>query len=236
MRILSIDVGLRNLAWCLLSRSPSQSLKWQGAPWWGNEVQIINWKVVDIVEHSGIKEKINLNKTDIASIVPWFMKCLEDYKEIISENIDLVFIENQPSGHTLGAGVSISNVKTKVLSHVLQAFFVAKNIPVKFVSPANKLKDAGEFMTDYSQYSQHKKAAVALTEKCMGEMGEGFMAMWKGFKGKKDDLADAFLQGISSSLELATFKPKGVKRKRDAGKKPEKNLPVFEEEEERVEL
>jgi len=229
MRVLSIDVGLRNLAWCLLSRSPSQELKWQGAPWWGNEIQIINWKVVDIVVHSEIKEKINLNKTDIASIVPWFMKCLEDHKEIIGERIDLVLIENQPSGHTLSAGVNISNVKTKVLSHILQAFFVVRNIPVKFVSPSNKLKDAGEFMTDPSQYSQHKKAAIALTEKCMGEMGEGFMAMWKGFRGKKDDLADAFLQGISSSLEILT--PKSKKRKRDAGKKPEKNLPLFEESE-----
>ena len=229
MRVLSIDVGLRNLAWCLLSRSASQELKWQGAPWWGNEVHIINWKVVDIVEHSGIKETINLNKTDIASIVPWFMKCLEDNKEILGENIDLVLIENQPSGHTLGSGVSISNVKTKVLSHILQAFFVARNIPVKFVSSSNKLKDAGEFMTDSSQYTQHKKAAKALTEKCMEEMGEGFVAMWKAFKGKKDDLADAFLQGISSSLELPTFKPNSKKRKRDTGKKPEKNLPIFEE-------
>ena len=230
MRVLSIDVGLRNLAWCLLARSPSQELKWQGAPWWGNEIQIIHWKVVDIVEHSGIKEKINLNKTDIASIVPWFIKCLEDYKEIIGEHIDLVLIENQPSGHTLVGGVSISNVKTKVLSHILQAFFVSRNIPVKFVSPANKLKDAGEFMIDSSQYSQHKKAAIALTEKCMREMGEGFMAMWKAFKGKKDDLADAFLQGISSSLELLPYNPKrAMKRKRETGKKPEKNLPVFED-------
>jgi hypothetical protein len=228
MRILSIDVGLRNLAWCLMSRSVSQDSQWSGPPWWGNEIHIINWKVIDIIEHAGIQEKINLNKTDIATIVPWFIRCLEDHKDIIGENIELVLIENQPSGHTLVGGVSISNLKTKVLSHLLQAFFVARNIPVKFVSPANKLKDAGAFMTDPSQYSQHKKAAIALTEQCMNQMGEGFISMWKGFKGKKDDLADAFLQGVCSSLE--PIKPKkAVKRKRDTGKKPAKNMPIFED-------
>ena len=227
MRILSIDVGLRNLAWCLMTRVPSQATEWQGPPWWGNDIQIHNWKVVDIIEHAEINEKINLNQTDIGTIVPWFMKCLEDHKEIIGESIDLVLIENQPSGHTIAGGVSISNIKTKVLSHILQAFFVARNIPVKFVSPANKLKDAKEFMKDASQYSEHKKAALALTSKCMNEMGEGYEAMWKGFKGKKDDLADAFLQGVCSSL--VPIKIKAPKRKRDTKEKPEKNMPIFED-------
>jgi hypothetical protein len=227
MRLLSIDVGLRNLAWCLMTREPSQEEQWQKAPWWGNNIQIHHWKVVDIVQHSEINEKINLNKTDIATIVPWFMKCLDDYKEIIGESIDLVFIENQPAGHTIAGGVSISNIKTKVLSHILQAFFVSRNIPVKFVSPANKLKDAGEFMKDASQYSEHKKAALALTAKCMSELGPGYESMWKGFKGKKDDLADAFLQGVCSSLEPT--KAKAPKRKRDTKQKPEKNMPLFDD-------
>jgi len=228
MRILSIDVGLRNLAWCLMTRLPSTETEWQGAPWWGNSVSIQHWKVLDIVEHAGQKD-VNLNKTDIATIVPWFIKSLEDHKDLIGTNIDIVLIENQPSGHCLAGGVSISNIKTKVLSHLLQAFFVVRDIPVKFVSPANKLKDAGEFMTDPSQYSQHKKAALGLTEKCMQEMGEGYVAMWKAFKGKKDDLADAFLQGVSSNVELKPLEKPRAKRKRDSTHKPSKNMPVFED-------
>jgi len=225
MRILSIDVGLRNLAWCLMTRIPSKETDWQGAPWRGNSISIQHWKVLDIVEHAG-QTNINLNKTDIATIVPWFIKSLKDHEEILGSAIDLVLIENQPSGHCLAGGVSISNIKTKVLSHLLQAFFVERNIQVKFVSPANKLKDAGEFMSDTTLYSQHKKAAMALTEKCMMQMGEGYTVMWNSFKGKKDDLADAFLQGVCSSLDLPKL---SSKRKRDSTKKPSKNMPVFED-------
>lgn len=228
MRILSIDVGLRNLAWCLMTRTPSLEESWAGAPWWGNAVSIQHWKVLDIVEHAG-QTDINLNKTDIATIVPWFIQSLEDHKDVIGTDIDLVLIENQPSGHCLAGGVSISNIKTKVLSHLLQAFFVVRKIPVKFVSPANKLKDAGEFMTDPSQYSQHKKAALALTEKCMQDMGEGYVALWKAFKGKKDDLADAFLQGVCSNLEPTKASKPKTKRKRDSSHKPAKNMPIFED-------
>jgi hypothetical protein len=82
-------------------------------------------------------------------------------------------------------------------------------------------------MKDASQYSEHKKAALALTAKCMSELGPGYEAMWKGFKGKKDDLADAFLQGVCSSLEPT--KAKAPKRKRDTKKKPEKNMPLFDD-------
>jgi len=225
MRVLSIDVGLRNLAWCLLSREVSSDEQWKIPPFHGNRVDIINWKVVDIVDHAGQKE-INLNKTDIATIVPWFIQCLNDYQDILGDAIDIALIENQPAGHTVG-GTNISNIKTKVLSHILQGFFVSRKIPVKFVSPANKLKDAGEFMSDVSKYSEHKKAAILLTSKCMTIMGSGFETMWKTFKGKKDDLADAFLQGVCSSLEPQ--KPKNTnklnKRKRIA-----LTLPVFEDE------
>jgi hypothetical protein len=223
MRLISIDVGLRNLAWCVMSRETSEEERWQVPPFRGNRVDIINWKVVDIVENAGQKD-VNLNKTDIATIVPWFMKCLEENTDILAEGIDLALIENQPSGHCIVGGVSISNVKTKVLSHVLQAFFLARKIPVKFVSPANKLKDAGEFMTDASVYSQHKKAAIALTEQCMAVMGDGFVKQWKAFKGKKDDLADAFLQGLCSSLEPVKPKSKSTKRRRTP-----LNLPVFDD-------
>lgn len=224
MRVLSIDVGLRNLAWCLLSRQGSKEDKWQVPPFHGNQVEIINWKVVDIVEHAGQKE-INLNKTDIATIVPWFIQCLNDYQDILGDAIDIALIENQPAGHTVG-GTNISNIKTKVLSHILQGFFVARKILVKFVSPANKLKDAGEFMSDASKYSEHKKAAILLTSKCMTIMGPGFEIMWKAFKGKKDDLADAFLQGVCSSLEPQ--KPKSTKVNKR--KRLPLSLPVFEDE------
>jgi hypothetical protein len=102
---------------------------------------------------------------------------------------------------------------------------VAQHIPVKFVSPANKLKYAGSFMTDASNYSQHKKAAIALTEQCMIKMGKGYEEQWKMFKGKKDDLADAFLQGVCSSLE-----PTKPKKNRTSTKRQKLQVPVFEDE------
>jgi hypothetical protein len=222
MKLVSIDVGLRNFSWCTLLRDPSIEEKWQGPPFRGNKIEILDWDVIDIVEMS-TKDEINLNETDIATIVPWFCTALETFKQrLIAPDVSLVMIEAQPTAHMVGAK-SISNIKTKVLSHLLQAFFVRHGIAVKFVSPACKLKDAKQFMTDALAYAQHKKAAIQLSLVALNVIGGSFQEFFIKQKRKKDDLADSFLQGVCGDTEIKLVKKTKRKRVNDV-----LNLPTFD--------
>ena len=133
-------------------------------------------------------------------------------------------IEAQPTGHMLPGGKSISNIKTKVLSHLLQAFYVQHGIAVRFVSPACKLRDAKHLMEDAADYGNHKKAAVKLTMEALMALDGKWLTHFQHQKRKKDDLADAFLQGVCGDL---AEKKKGVKRKRRNA--VVLDLPVFED-------
>lgn len=224
MKLISIDVGLRNFAWCVMHRSPTTEPQWQGPPWHGFSVQIDDWEVIDIVALN-TQETVNLNETDIATIVPWFVASLDAHSAALCPpDLELAMIEAQPTGHMLPGGKSISNIKTKVLSHLLQAFYVQRGITVKFVSPACKLRDAKHLMEDAADYSNHKKAAVKLTLESLKLLEAKWLAHFQHQKRKKDDLADAFLQGVCGDL---TEKKKTTKRKRRNA--VELNLPVFEE-------
>ena len=227
MLLISIDVGLRNFAWCTMQRTPTSEEKWKKAPFNGNEIIIRDWKVEDVVKLFAPEDEwiaVNLNQTDIATIVPWFMSFLDLRKrDLCPAGLELALIEAQPTGHVLPGGKSISNIKTKVLSHLLQAFYVQHKVAVKFVSPARKLKYATEFMKDEKEYSSHKKGAILLTDSCLRECGAEWVEFWSRKKGKKDDLADAFLQGVCAELETKERKKTGKKRKNAV-----LNLPLFE--------
>jgi hypothetical protein len=233
MLLISIDIGLRNFAWCTMVRSPCFEDTWKDAPFLGNSITIHDWNVDDVVKlYAPLDEliSVNLNQTDIATIVPWFVSFLElRKKELCPPGLDLALIEAQPTGHVLPGGKSISNIKTKVLSHLLQAFYIQRKVPVKFVSPASKLKYATEYMSDKAEYSAHKKGAKLLTEACISKCGTEWADFWFKRKGKKDDLADAFLQGVCADLELKREKKhtQAKKKRRNAVI----NLPLFEEEE-----
>jgi len=225
MKLISIDVGLRNFAWCTMHRNDSTEERWQVAPFRGSSIEVIDWKVLDIVALCGPTSAVNLNETDIATIVPWFCKALDLHvASLCPPDLELALIEAQPTGHMLPGGKSISNIKTKVLSHLLQAFYVHRNIPVKFISPACKLRDAKDLMKDASEYASHKKGATLLTQRCLETIGGDTQQLFSTQKGKKDDMADAFLQGVCANLAVVQKK---TKRKRVPNKVV--NLPIFED-------
>jgi hypothetical protein len=200
-----------------MNRTPCSDEKWKNPPFLGNSIVIHDWKVDDVVKLFAPQDEwisVNLNQTDIATIVPWFISFLDlRKKDLCPPGLELALIEAQPTGHVLPGGKSISNIKTKVLSHLLQAFYVQRKIPVKFVSPARKLKYATEYMNDKTEYSSHKKGAILLTEASVAACGMEWVDFWFKKKGKKDDLADAFLQGVCAELESKPKKKQGKKRK-----------------------
>ena len=127
---------------------------------------------------------------------------------------DVVYLESQPLGQMA------RNVKTKTLSHVIQAFMQAREIRVEFVSPKKKLKGMG--IT--GSYGDNKKFAIEKSLSLLKECGQSTWHEWFESKGgKKDDLADALLQGyyaakdelVKSSKPVKTRAPR-KKQKRDS--------------------
>jgi hypothetical protein len=204
MKVLSVDLGVRNLAWCVLERTPSKDEVWKKVPFKGDAIVLSSWRVVDILEEAGVQEEINLNQTDISCCIPWFVTTIKKYFEEMTEGVQHCVLEAQPTSRFMQGGRCISNIRTKVLSHVLQAMLLEKNIPVQFVSPAVKLKDAKDLMEDSSEYREHKKAAIKLTSLALETIQGDFQTFWEDKKGKKDDLADCFLQGVCFKLKKAT--------------------------------
>lgn len=216
MRILSVDLGVRNLAWCVIEREVSKDAVFAAQPFNKMSIKINSWKVVDVTTYSKIPDMdTNLNKVDIADCVPMFIAALRDHKDELTQ-VDVALLETQPVGRVFGANTKlVSNVKTKVLSHILQAFLLEHNVPAKFVSSKLKL---GCVDKELETYKDKKQAAIELVStilpSCLGTDSDGksWTEVWSKKKGKKDDLADCLLQGIIAGREKVK-KPRAKKAK-----------------------
>lgn len=195
MRILSVDIGWRHMAFAHLIFNPDLDLQ--------------EWEIIDILKD----ETINVNDTTTDILIAKSASALGCLVDRWAEwKPDIAFLETQPLGQMA------RNVKTKILSHIMQALLLAKGILVQFVSPKKKLKS----MDMVGTYSDNKKHAVEMTLKLLESHN---LPLWldkfKSLKGKRDDLADAFLQGYYAGKSALVVKgPKikkeRVKRKRDA--------------------
>jgi hypothetical protein len=122
MKILSWDVGIYNLSYCILEKNTETG-----------ETNIIDWNIVNLVDN----DKMKKNKTALFENIP--IK-LQEIPELL--NVDYVVIENQPS---------LKNPQMKSIQMVLYSYFIIlgkavnfgefKNISfIDFCSASNKLK------------------------------------------------------------------------------------------------
>jgi hypothetical protein len=174
--ILSFDLGTKHLALCKLNIDTSK------------QFEIIDWQVISVVDHT-----VNVNKTSIEELVLPFTNCIVKHLDQWLADVDTVFIESQPMGRT-------KNVKTKILSHILQSYIQQKKstLIVQFIHPSLKLKD----MVGPRTYRENKKFAIQKTEELLGTQLRLNAAKCKELfvHKKRDDLADAFLQGYYASF------------------------------------
>jgi hypothetical protein len=199
MKIISVDIGWRNLAFIVAEVED-------------NDLKIIEWGVINIL----IDEEANVNQTSVEDLIRLTGKNLRDTVNAwIEFKPEKAFLETQPMG------LMARNVKTKILSHVIQAFFLADGIPVQFISPKTKLKG----METSGSYSENKKFAVIKTREILSQYNLKEWSEKYELSGKKDDLADAFLQGYYA-VKMGDKKPKktllGKRKKRDAHQETEK--------------
>ena len=208
MNVLSFDVGTKNLALCHMIVRPT-------------DFEVKQWSVESCVDSS-----INVNLTPVSDLAPLFYEFLLKSKWTSLEGINVIFIENQP----MGLRGSARNLKTKILSHILQVV-LKHNMPqaeIFFVNPSLKLK--GMVREGPSSYKDNKKYAVSKTSELIGTAeclnADECVTIFAKEK-KKDDLADSFLQGLlGARMHLAgnvvESVPKAAKAKaaKEAAKGP----------------
>ena len=138
-------------------------------------------------------EKINANDFNL---VTYGRNLKDNFNTILGDTpIDCLIIENQ---------IGPLALRMKTLQGMIMQHFIERNCPIiEEISPLNKLKEY--IQGKKTNYNERKKLSIAITKQQNHEIVE--LAEWeKHFyqHKKKDDLADALLQGLwylkSSSL------------------------------------
>jgi len=172
---------------------------------------ILDWKVIDVLPD----DFGNINESTIEELVNHATpKIFETAQSWIDKSPDIVFLEQQPMG------VMSKNMKTKILSHIFQSLLVSQKMKVKFISPKKKLLGLEE-----RSYAENKKYAVSSTEEILKKFEKSDdLNLFLGHKGKKDDLADSFLQGYYGGLQYLKEKDKKKRKTSKKRKVIEKNI------------
>jgi len=188
MKILSFDVGIINLAYCIFESTTSKILYWD----------IIDLKLTNFSGKvpSGQNNLIAKAANDIHITL---IKELDSLPFLL--NVDYVVIEKQPS----------FNPKMRIIGGCLQSYFYIRGVvdsidkitSIEFFSPKHKLKcyTGPEIKLESkvkSKYSQTKKTGVIIAKIKLNEFNEKneFKLQFENSK-KKDDLADCYLQAIT---------------------------------------
>jgi len=133
------------------------------------------------------KKKKTANDIDLISIGRNLKEQLNEKSWV--QEVTHVIIENQ---------ISTIATRMKTLQGMLSQYFIMQDtIPhIEYVSSSNKLKDLIINTVQENSYQKHKKDGIYICEKFLQENIQ--LTSWTPLfqTKKKDDLADAFLQGI----------------------------------------
>jgi hypothetical protein len=151
-----------------------------------NLVQLINEHIKKVYLDS--IEDVKSNEMNLYNIGK-NIKCKMNEMFVNETEIDYVIIENQ---------IGPLAVRMKTIQGMILQYFIMSHINVEkieFVSASNKLKDCNA--KEKANYSDRKKLGIA---KCLGILTSDFrfnehLTYFNTHK-KKDDLSDAFLQGM----------------------------------------
>lgn len=171
LRLLSIDVGIKNLSYCYLETSP-QSTK------------VIEWKTLCITDESCRKAKVD-------ELTCCMLQTLMDTFDHDFE-ADVVLIENQPM---------LLNGVMKTMSVVIYTYFNMLKIQsanvseVRFISATNKLKCERLNIGKKNTYKDRKKLGVEIARAYIDDVFPG-KSQWFESIAKKDDYSDTLCQAI----------------------------------------
>jgi len=169
MKILSIDIGIKNFAYCVLESDDTGICKLE------------DWSVVELCD-----SKTNASKVDLI-IVGSVMN--EKFNKIFKKyNFDKIVIENQ---------IGRNAIRMKMVQGMVSMYFIINKYSIDKIINYNAVHKLKNFMKSKTKttYQERKKLSK---EVCKKLVEEEFHYMNKVFNKskKKDDLADCLLQGL----------------------------------------
>ena len=169
MFILSIDVGIRNLAYILLEVKDV------------NQHEIIQWDVLELIEKTDKAAKV-----DNTVIGKSLCKQLDEVLE--QKKIDKILIENQ---------IGQNAIKMKSIQGMINMYFVMRNYDIDNIINYNAVHKLKSFIGNTkTTYNERKKKSKQITQcLCKNYYGEDMYSYYCSYK-KKDDLADCLLQAL----------------------------------------
>ena len=170
MILLSIDVGIRNLAYIIIQVHDV------------DHHEILKWDVLELID---AKEKASTaQNTHIGkSLCNQFDDILPYY------NVDTILIENQ---------IGQNAIKMKTIQGMINMYFVIREYDINTIINYNASHKLKPFLdkNDKTTYAQRKKLSKVVTHQlCKQVYGETLCSFYESFK-KKDDLADCLLQAL----------------------------------------
>jgi hypothetical protein len=200
MLILSFDVGIINLAYCIFDTTTTK---------------ILHWEIIELAakNFSNFSGKVPSGNKFIASaandIHINLIKALDSRPFLL--NVDIVIIEKQPS----------FNPKMRIIGGCLQSYFYIRGVidnksisSVEFFSPKHKLKcytGPPIVVNAKGKYAQTKKMGIIIAESKLKEYSERpeIIKIYTDSK-KKDDLSDCYLQALTYSIFKKFIKSSNV--------------------------
>tara|TARA_E500000178_G_scaffold352697_1_gene416713 strand:+ start:1294 stop:1845 length:552 start_codon:yes stop_codon:yes gene_type:complete len=168
-----------------------------------NDIKIIDWGIIQLID-----DDIKCKTVPLETITEILYNKLHD--KFINYDIDTILLENQPV---------LKNPLMKSIQMIIYGYFnyekhiMGRNIEsIKLINASNKLKlgkklkdfnnsvDVQEINKINSKYTKNKKLAIIYTnhflkQRLIEEDYEKYNTIFNDHK-KKDDLSDAFLQGL----------------------------------------
>jgi len=190
--ILSFDIGIKNLAYCLMYKDNTIDNN--------NNIKIINWDIIQLIE-----DDVKCKGVSLDAITNVLYNKLQEI--FLDYDITEVLLENQPV---------LKNPVMKSIQIILYSFFQYEKVLmgrdinlIKFINASNKLKlgknlseinNSEDIVKIKSKYTKNKKLAIIYTNHFLQErlIEEDYIKYNEIFNKhkKKDDLADSFLQGL----------------------------------------
>lgn len=168
MYILSIDVGIRNLAYVVI-----QTLQL-------DKHIIRDWSVLELIDATEKASQVDNVKIG---------KNMYEQLDLVlkDKQIDMILIENQ---------IGQNAIKMKAVQGMLNMYFVMRNYDLRQIINYNAVHKLKYFLQDNQKttYNERKKMSKDITQcLCDNYYGEDISTYYRSFK-KKDDLADCLLQ------------------------------------------
>jgi len=216
MRVLSFDVGLRNLAYALVRFDNPVTPKNASQSKWA-DFHIEAWDCVDVLKECGCEAK-NCNKVSMDQCIQFISRVLMDKKELLREPIDYVLVERQMRKAPRNLMASVAVLCFYHHYHLFKEASDKEEAPrISLISAKGKLqinllKDVFAFDEQHPQVFHHvnskdltasqnktrrKKKAVELCRTILNDHPQlRSLVEWFDKHKKKDDLADCLLQSI----------------------------------------